>query len=90
MANHFGIGIAGNLTREERARYHIAGLDEIIAAVERQIPGLVVLGGWMYDVNNALSNEAPLRLNTGLRQRYGLVSTQDGLGFCRPLHREEP
>jgi len=54
MENHFALGVSEKLDLEQKVRYHVAGKESILKALDYQAPTLVVLGAWMHEINTTI------------------------------------
>jgi hypothetical protein len=57
LENHFAVGVSEKLTLDEKIRYHIAGKELILKALDEQHPTVVVLGAWMYELNTTIDQK---------------------------------
>ncbi len=63
MENHFAVGVSEQMTLPEQAVAHIAGKELLLKAILTKAPKVVVLGGWMHEVNTTLKQkDLPLLL----------------------------
>ena len=81
LENQFGVGLNLLLTREQRARYHIAGPDQIFRAFTTDRPRLLVIGGWMGEITHVMSNEAKQRLTDAMVTNFELVEDWGEVGI---------
>ncbi len=87
LENHFALGVAERLTTEQRHRYHVAGRAELVNAFASETPSLVVLGTWMYEVNNALDDKQTASVLDVFTAHYELVAQVGDVKLC--LRRRE-
>jgi hypothetical protein len=79
LENQFGIGLTNQLTPRQCRRYHIADYQQILTAFRLRRPKVVVIGAWMNELNQVISNEQVVELldatlqNYVLREDYGEV-----------------
>jgi hypothetical protein len=84
MENQFGLGVSSALSPGERARYRIIGREELMRAFLVDPPDLVIIGTWMYDVNQVLSNAEASRLIDVMSRQYEAVHIDGPVKLCPP------
>ncbi|MDX2474442.1 MAG: glycosyltransferase family 39 protein [Candidatus Krumholzibacteria bacterium] len=63
MENHFALGVSEKLPLNRQIEDHIAGKELLLKAILTKAPTVVVLGGWMHEVNTTLEQkDIPLLL----------------------------
>ncbi len=73
MENHFALGVAGKLDARGRNRYHIAGVDRLGEMFRARTAKVVVLGGWMHEINTQIPQQDLAQLLAELDRNYLLV-----------------
>lgn len=73
MENHFALGVAEKLDAHGRNRYHIAGVDRLREMFRARTARVVVLGGWMHEINTQIPQQELARLLAELDRNYALV-----------------
>jgi hypothetical protein len=70
MENQFALLAAAKLTPQDRQRYRIIGPDDVIGAVQRGQPRLVVVGAWVTFFFRDLGEDRSRAFFHALRQNY--------------------
>ncbi len=72
MENHFALGVSSVLTPRQRQRYHIVGKDLLAELFRARTPAVVVLGGWMHEINSRIGQQELVDLLADLKRNYRL------------------
>ena len=73
LENHFALGVAEKLTMDEKGAYRIAGKEMLLKMILTKAPKVVVLGGWMHEVNTTMDQRDIPLLVTELESNYEIA-----------------
>lgn len=83
--NHFAVGLSDRLSAAQRERHHIAGYERITLALRERQPRLVIVGAWMSDLNQALSNAQTKLVMDALLQNYSVIEDYGDALILAPM-----
>jgi len=87
LENHFAVGVSEKLTPREKTRYRIAGRHQMASAFSVRQPRLVVIGGWMHEINTALDDDQMDDLLESFQTHYRVVVMRGPVKICAPVGR---
>jgi 4-amino-4-deoxy-L-arabinose transferase-like glycosyltransferase len=79
LENHFGLLAAKKLTHEQQLRYHISGVDEIVATIQAREPEVVALGSWVTFLFSGLTDLERQALFNALLLNYRFIGEVGGV-----------
>ena len=57
LENHFALGVSEKLPLDRKIAYRIAGKEVLLKAILSKAPTVVVLGGWMHELNTTIDQQ---------------------------------